>query len=371
MKKGFFIATLLCVFTIIQAIAQTPSSRAYFTNIAIPGNTDDGASVNYLLLHRAVNNDFIDPYSVFGKVSAVRGGTASWNRKWTVEVNTASAYNANRGSLIAYNEYARLVTVFRNGIRYMAVEIRSNSALFSFSFTGWVESPTLELVTGPEVTNVEPFREYDMVAVPGGMVLDETGDKQTAEHLKNDAFIVNTTKGGALSITAPTFKQEIFSGHQITCFSPNFTGGLGIAIGKNNSGYIQAFSNTSEDGTLYLNPNGGDVGIGVHDTKGFKLAVAGNLIAEKIVVKNRQNWPDFVFSPDYSLMSLQETAAYISAHHHLPGMPSAEEVKEKGVDLEEMNAKLLQKLEEMTLHLIRLDEENKALKAAVEKLNKK
>jgi hypothetical protein len=101
----------------------------------------------------------------------------------------------------------------------------------------------------------------------------------------------------------------------------------------------------------------GNVSIGTHDAQGYKLAVAGNMIAESVKVKLQGTWPDFVFSKNYQLPTLAATAKYIKENGHLPGVPSAAEVKTKGLDVEEMNAKLLQKIEELTLHLIEKDKE--------------
>ncbi|AFD06644.1 hypothetical protein [Solitalea canadensis] len=112
----------------------------------------------------------------------------------------------------------------------------------------------------------------------------------------------------------------------------------------------------------------GSLGIGTTDTKGYKLAVAGNMIAEQVTVKLKGNWPDYVFTPSYNLLSLQETEQHIKEKGHLPGIPSAEEVKNNGVDLGEMNAKLLQKIEELTLHLIELKKENESLNVRVNQL---
>lgn len=97
---------------------------------------------------------------------------------------------------------------------------------------------------------------------------------------------------------------------------------------------------------------GGTVGIGTNDTKGYKFAVAGSMIAESIKVKLQGTWPDFVFAKTYDRQTLQETEKHIQEKGHLPGIPSATEVKNNGIDLGEMNAKLLQKIEELTLHLI-------------------
>lgn len=103
----------------------------------------------------------------------------------------------------------------------------------------------------------------------------------------------------------------------------------------------------------------GNVGIGTSDPKGYKLAVNGNIRAKEIKVE-AYPWPDYVFTKEYQLPTLQETEKYIKDKGHLLGIPSAAEVEAKGINLGEMNAKLLQKIEELTLHLI---EQNKAIES--------
>lgn len=103
--------------------------------------------------------------------------------------------------------------------------------------------------------------------------------------------------------------------------------------------------------------NYGNVGIGVSDTKGYKLAVGGTMIAESVLVKLQSNWPDFVFHARYPLSTLPEVEKYIQEKGHLPGIPSAFEVKKEGINIGEMNAKLLEKIEELTLHLIEKDKQ--------------
>ena len=78
-------------------------------------------------------------------------------------------------------------------------------------------------------------------------------------------------------------------------------------------------------------------------------------------------WPDFVFDKNYQLPTLQEVEEHINKYKHLPDIPSETEVKENGVSLGEMQAKLLQKIEELTLYTIEL---NKVLKEQGEKIQK-
>ena len=96
--------------------------------------------------------------------------------------------------------------------------------------------------------------------------------------------------------------------------------------------------------------NNGNVGIGTTSPT-ERLSVNGKIRAQEIKVET-SGWPDYVFAKDYQLPSLQETEQHIKDKGHLLGIPSAEEVKTNGVDLGEMNSKLLKKIEELTLYLI-------------------
>lgn len=117
-------------------------------------------------------------------------------------------------------------------------------------------------------------------------------------------------------------------------------------------------------GTFYF--NNGRVGIGTK-LPGATLAVNGDITAKKIKV-TQTGWADFVFHPEYDLPSLQYVEDFIREHKHLPDMPTEAEVKADGLDIGEMNKKLLQKVEELTLHLIRVDKENQLLKQEVKLL---
>jgi hypothetical protein len=79
--------------------------------------------------------------------------------------------------------------------------------------------------------------------------------------------------------------------------------------------------------------------------------IGGKLTAQEIVV-HIDKWADDVFAEDYELRSLESTKAFIDANHHLPDVPSEAEVRATGADLAEMNAVLLRKVEELTLHAI-------------------
>lgn len=96
---------------------------------------------------------------------------------------------------------------------------------------------------------------------------------------------------------------------------------------------------------------------------------ASNIKTDDINV-NMNNAADYVFDEDYDLKPLSEVEAFVKENKHLPGIPSAAEMAENGVSVSAMSNKLLEKVEELTLHMIRLEKENAALKAKVELLSK-
>jgi hypothetical protein len=102
----------------------------------------------------------------------------------------------------------------------------------------------------------------------------------------------------------------------------------------------------------------------------YLLYVSTGILTEKIKVayKNTSNWADYVFRKNYVLMPLPTLKAYIDSASHLPGIPSAEEVVKNGSDLGQMNAKLLEKVEELTLYMIHLNEEIEKQKVQIAQL---
>ncbi len=105
----------------------------------------------------------------------------------------------------------------------------------------------------------------------------------------------------------------------------------------------------------------------------FSLWVSKGVVTEDIAIVDVDEWSDFVFAEDYDLHTLEEVATYIAAHGHLPEMPSEAEVKAQGYSVHDINKKLLQKIEELTLYTIQQEDKLKAqealLKAQQEQFN--
>jgi hypothetical protein len=118
----------------------------------------------------------------------------------------------------------------------------------------------------------------------------------------------------------------------------------------------------------------GKVTIGTESTGSHRLAVEGSIGAREIKVE-ANGWSDFVFKKDYNLPTLIEVEKHINEKGHLKDIPSAKEVEKNGIFLGEMDSKLLQKIEELTLYTIaqekkinNLEKDNKSLKTMNSKL---
>ena len=115
---------------------------------------------------------------------------------------------------------------------------------------------------------------------------------------------------------------------------------------------------------------GGKIGIGTTNPKS-KLAVNGEIRATKVKVLTDISVPDYVFEPDYDLPSLKTVKAFITEHKHLPEIPSAAEIEADGMELADMNLRLLKKVEELTLYQIELLERLEKAEAEIKSLKKK
>lgn len=251
------------------------------------------------------------------------------------------------------------------------------------------------------------------------------GDGNWTVHTRKDDYVrflvnnsekmrINTSGNIGIGTALPGYKLEVYNGQiairKASASTNHFSnaalhirntnvidnGGLAsIALGTssaNNYGYtINAIRTSSGQGSLDFRYHSnstegvsrmtidqiGNVGIGTTTIPtGYKLAVAGKILAEEIQVSasGTSPWPDFVFSSTYNLRTLTEVEQFINQNNHLPDVPNAKEVDEKGIAIGAMNAILLQKIEELTLYMIEqekrmtdLERENKTINKLINK----
>lgn len=171
------------------------------------------------------------------------------------------------------------------------------------------------------------------------------------------------------------------NGSWVTLTSPRSSPGIAMSEGDGNGnilrrwdtyvkgGYFHiADNNASPTGSRFTITTSGNVGVGIAEPI-EKFEVNGTIRSKEIRVESA-NWPDYVFNDDYDMKSLSEVETFIKENKHLPGMPNQQQVEKDGVNLGEMNRKLLEKVEELTLHLIDKEKETTEIKDQLKHLVK-
>ncbi|PSK88895.1 hypothetical protein [Taibaiella chishuiensis] len=209
-----------------------------------------------------------------------------------------------------------------------------------------------------------------------------------AQNLWTGSSIPTTTNGKVgigLGTTAPDASLSILRPYSFTPFEP-VTPQPALKIQSSTSSQLAAPGNIFEiyraykglgfpgtminELTFAAENNGGilintKLRIGPTQATGafadYRLSVDGTLVAKRCVVQV-DNWADFVFHDAYALPELEDVAQFVNEHKHLPGVPSEAELKEKGLEVVEMNRILMQKVEELTLYVIKQQKEIDALK---------
>ncbi|MDP5202024.1 hypothetical protein [Flavobacterium sp. DG2-3] len=153
------------------------------------------------------------------------------------------------------------------------------------------------------------------------------------------------------------------SSNRVGVFSHTTWNGGGGFVGTETNHPLHFITNYSPRMTI---SNTGNVGIDIVNPKN-KLDVNGTIHSKEVKV-DLTGWSDFVFKKEYNLPTLEEVEKHIVEKGHLENIPNEEEVLKNGINLGEMNSKLLQKIEEMTLYMIEMKKDISALKCENEAL---
>lgn len=185
---------------------------------------------------------------------------------------------------------------------------------------------------------------------------------------QNDFFIKNQELGNftlstaGFSVLLHNSSKRIWVGGTP---SAALTYGKLNLISPDNGLYIETFG-SSKKGLIVKSYTDASTAIeifGANATRSNFRVYASGLVRAREVIIDLAAWPDYVFMPGYKLKPLKEIEVFINKHGHLPGVPSADEVANEGVSLGEMNKILLEKIEELTLHLIEQQKRIEALEA--------
>ena len=352
--------------------------------LSVYGAANDSAAIS---LQSGSNSRFyIQQGGALLKIGGVTSGIGAINILNTGRVGIGTSAPA---TLLDVNGDFRL-GVSTGGLAYSIGFTRAgNAQLYGTTGTG--------LALGGDGTGI------DAVILPGGNVGIGTVNPTYKLDVQNGSVNIGTGaniayRAGYLSMGNASFGNApyiAFNAFLTTSdiptgkneYTPIYNAGGGLIIKGEAGGsglhfYQKNYNNgtppydlTSFTEALTLTPAGA-VGIGTTTTGIHKLAVEGSIGARKVKV-NQTGWADFVFQPAYDLLSLPEVENYIKANQHLPGIPTASEVEQNGLDLGEMDKKLLQKIEELTLYLIdmkkeviQLKKQNESLQQQIDKQQK-
>lgn len=185
------------------------------------------------------------------------------------------------------------------------------------------------------------------------------GSTTTASGGASAAFGYNTTAQSYGSLVVGRYNTIAGNGGSWVATDPLFVIGNGAsAVAASNA--LTVFKNGK---TLIENPNLAGF-MGTPD--GYLLFVQQGILAEKVkvAVATTAYWSDYVFDEQYKLKSIEDLESFVKTNKHLPNIPSAEEVVKNGIDMATMDARLLEKIEELSLYII---QQNKRIEALEKK----
>jgi hypothetical protein len=197
--------------------------------------------------------------------------------------------------------------------------------------------------------SVNTFDEAAKVTIRGGSVGSQNQFKALEVQDTDGEAAFQVYNDGKVMVSRPLTQ----SGDEAILYLGNTDHKISSRWGKGLS-----FSTFGADNALVIEESTGKVGIGVGENHVFGeglLEVNGTIRSQKVIAEVN-GWPDYVFVESYNLMQLSELRVYINRHGHLPDIPSAEQVKNDGLDLGELVKLQMQKIEELTLYILALEE---------------
>jgi hypothetical protein len=237
----------------------------------------------------------------------------------------------------------------------------------------------LHITTGNEVGLSDAQSGYLMVGAQSGnnIVLDNNEFQARNNGLAAPMFIQSSGGNVALGSITPTSQLHMTGNIKLQSNAPiiQMTNSVGTDMGflqvdtddvrigtnaTNNTGDFIIRTNGAN--RIYVNPTG-QVSIGTATpATGYMVSVNGKVMVEELKVQLSGNWPDYVFSDKYKMKSFNELRSYIAENKHLPNIPAAAEVEKSGLEVGEMQRKMMEKIEELTLYVLQLEEKINDLK---------
>jgi hypothetical protein len=366
-----------------------------------------------LVYDSTVNNFWYYNGSAWGQLAGSSGGNNQW------ALNGADLYNSNAGNvgigtttplgkleirasnsfvsptLTLYEnnsiEYARIQMQNASGTNFWQVgALNNNAELFNERFLifnsrlGNIISVTGDGSVGIGPNNLFPGGTLDVArgTAPWGTAVfrgsntfsyfnfgaDENtyirAGKTTSKVYVNDNHngnVVLALGGGAVAIgrEIPIASLDVAAsplGNSTAVFRGSQNASIFNVISTEDT-YIRGGKSSSR---VIIADVGASVGIGTENPDpAYKLSVNGNIRTKEVVVQS--GWADYVFAKDYPLMPLPQLEQYINRNQHLVNIPAAAEIEQNGLPLGEIQKRMMEKIEELTLYIIALNKKVEVL----------
>lgn len=359
MRKNFLLFAF-CIYSCVSYAqyigfgTTTPGSGLELKGLGLGAQQriTDGASGNSLVLQSGTGSNM--------KITGYNYATGAAQALHLSVDGANTIIGANGGNVgIGTASPANKLTVYSNfyGIQHTDGTVRLSTFLNSAG--GWFGTQSnhpLHFYTndgGQQMTLTQAGQVGIGTTTPlGGYLLDVAGPVKS---FGNTTHFVAQTTGGTNSWARYYMRssgQSWFIGT-----SQNFIGNQ-LYISDETFGQSR-FTIQPNNGLIWMSTNTG-VGINTTNTAGYMLAVNGKIRSTELVVET--GWADYVFDKNYKLPSLNELEKFIQKNKHLPNIPAAVEIESKGLNVGDVQRRMMEKIEELTLYVIELKKEIELLK---------
>ena len=298
------------------------------------------------------NNQLIT--SVNGVASAPVNLPRTDEQSLSLTGNTLSISNGNSVTLPSYIDTPQILSQSEN-----TVTLSNGGGSFTLPTFNDTDAQSLALNGNTlSISNGNSVTLPTYVDTP--QTLSQTGNTVTLSNGGGSFTMPNTSVTAGTNVTVTGSGSSVspyvvsaadtsFYANNGTINSATTTNGNRVVTMNNSNIWFQSAA-ADTNSKIYI----GTTATYPSTTGNYKLYVEGGILTEKVKVALRStaNWADYVFEKNYDLMPLKNVEEYIAIHKHLPGIDSASELAKNGLDLAEMQAKHMAKIEEMMLYII-------------------